>query len=160
LFVAASAGLEVWGVLGVALLAARRSGARAVGVALAATAALFAPFLVFGTFRMFQYHWAIAEGTPLSLFVSVGHPFSWTLRLLQGAAAALVGLGVARRAGAHAAWAAPLLLVATRIALDPIWNPWYMISLQTLGIVGGAAFLASERAALLRRAELASGTSV
>src|SRR5207302_4710715 len=64
LLVGLSAGLEVWGLLGLpVLLLARPRRALGGSVAAAAAAAtLFAPFLIFGRFEMLSYRWQISDG--------------------------------------------------------------------------------------------------
>lgn len=151
LLVGLSGGLELWGLLGVAVLALAPSLRRAlVGTALAAgtLGALLAPFVLGGDFHMFAYRWPISEGTPLSLVAQVGTPFTWELRLAQAATAVFAAGALARaaRGSAHAVWAVPAVVVAVRLLLDPVWNPWYWLALQTLGLAGLATLLADRRA--------------
>src|SRR5205823_13728299 len=61
-----SAGLELWGVLGlpVLLLAPRPRRAFAGAVVAGATVVgMLAPFVLAGSFRMFEYDWSVASGT-------------------------------------------------------------------------------------------------
>jgi len=93
-----SAGLELWGVLGapVLLLVPRFRRAISAGLVEAAVVAgLLAPFIVFGTFRMFEHEWHVSTGTLMSLFVEPGTGFGWPLRLLQSALALAAGVAIA-----------------------------------------------------------------
>jgi len=137
------AGLELWGLLGVTvlLLAPRlRDAMRGLTVAAAAIAAQLAPFVLFGTFRMFDYEWRVTRGTMLSLVVPVGTHFGWPLRLLQAAVACGVGAVLARRlcATVHAVWLVPLFVALMRILLDPVSFGWYWLEVEALALVGAA----------------------
>jgi hypothetical protein len=141
--VAASAGFELWGVLGgvVLLLAPKlRDAGRGLVVEGALVAGMFAPFAVFGEFRMFDYEWRVASGTLLSLVVPVGTHFGWPLRLAQaGLACGLGGLLAWRmRRSPHAVWLVPLTVVVARILLDPLAYGWYWLAAQALALVGAA----------------------
>jgi hypothetical protein len=136
-----SAGFELWGLLGAAVLvvAPRRGQAlRALAAALAVVGALFAPFVLAGPFEMFAYRWQVNGDTVLSVFVEPGTPFAWPLRALQGGTALLVGAAVAwaLRRSLAALWAAPLAVVAVRLTLDPVRYPWYWLALETLVLLG------------------------
>jgi hypothetical protein len=144
-----SGGLELWGVLGCAVFAlAPRARAALAGLVVeaAVVGAVFAPFVLAGEFRMFDYSWRIAEGTLPGLLLSPGEPFPWELRILQGAAALVVGASLAfsLRRSRHAAWIALAGLIATRLALDPVLYSWYWLALQTLVLVGAVEVAASE----------------
>jgi hypothetical protein len=150
-----SAGFEVWGVLGaVVLLLAPRARAAVTGLATQAcvSGALFMPFLLTGEFRMFDYHWRLNGDTLLSLVVEPGTDFTWSMRLMQGLAALAAGAGVALalRRSLHAAWLAPLTVVAVRLALDPVRYPWYWLAVQTLALLGAALLLTSPGFARMR----------
>lgn len=137
-----SAGLELWGILGVAVLIVAPSArdlVRAVAGTGLVTVALYAPFAIAGDFAMFDYRWTVNGDTLLSLAVEPGTPFTWQLRVLQGATAVLAGAAVAwsLRRSIAAVWAGPLALVAVRLALDPVRYPWYWLALETLALVGG-----------------------
>jgi hypothetical protein len=140
------AGLELWGLLGVTvlLLAPRlRDAMRGLAVAAAVIAAQLAPFVFFGTFRMFDYDWRVTRGTTLSLVVPVGTHFGWPLRLLQAAVACGVGALLARRlrASAQAVWVVPLSVALARILLDPVSFGWYWLEVEALTLVGAALFV-------------------
>jgi hypothetical protein len=141
-----SAGFELWGILGVAIvvLAPRSLDAlRAFAAATLVLLALLGPFALAGDFGMFEYRWEVAGDTLLSLLVEPGTAFTWPLRVLQGAMALLAGATVAwsLRRSAAALWAGPLALVAVRLALDPVRYPWYWLALETLVLVGAVHLL-------------------
>jgi hypothetical protein len=143
-----SAGFEVGGMLGaVVFVLAPRVRAAAAGLATQAgvAGALFLPFVFGGDFRMFDYRWRVNGDTLLSLVVEPGTDFTWSMRLMQGAAAVAAGAGVAWlfRRSLHAVWLAPLAVVTVRLALDPVRYPWYWLPVQTLVLLGGAVLLTS-----------------
>jgi hypothetical protein len=163
LLVGASAGFEVWGILGVAVLLLARSprAALAAGTAASLTAAaLFAPFVAMGDFHMFAYHWAVAPGTLVSLVAHAGAPYGWPLRLAQGGAAVAAGALAAwrLRGRAELAWLVPLTVVVVRIAADPVYNPWYFLAVETIGLVAAARFSPRVRALRPRRSSRAAAT--
>jgi hypothetical protein len=150
-----SAGLETWGILGVAALALAprwRDAARGAAVAAAAVTVLFVPFVLAGHFSMGTYEWNVNDGTFLSLLVPAGAPFGWSLRLLQGAFAVGAGVAAARllRRSPHAPWVVPLAVVAVRLLLDPFHLPYYRAALWGPLLVG-AALVASR--VFVRRGE-------
>jgi hypothetical protein len=162
--VGASAGFEVWGMLGavVLLLTPRlRDAAAGFLVQVGVAAALFAPFALAGEVRMFDYHWVVNGDTLLSLFVEPGTDFTWWMRLAQGGTALAVGAALAwpLRRTLHAVWLAPLIVVTVRLALDPVRYPWYWLALQTLVLVGAVELLTGERVRRLRQPERLSSSS-
>ena len=143
--VGASAGLETWGLLGLPLLLALspRAALRAATVAVAVAAALYLPFVLGGDFRMAEYRWTVADGTPVSLLVH--GEFPWGLRLAQGVLAVAVGaviLLTSRRSVAGGVAAAGAV-VAVRLLLDPERHGWYWIAPQLLAVALGVALLAA-----------------
>lgn len=162
--VGASAGFEVWGMLGVAvlLLASRlRGAATGLAVQVGVAAALFAPFALAGEVRMFDYRWVVDGDTLLSLAVEPGTDFTWWMRVCQAAVALAVGGGLVwpLRRTLHAVWLAPLLVVAVRLALDPVRYPWYWLAVQTLALAGAAELLTSERVRRLPQADRLNSSS-
>lgn len=144
-----SAGFELWGVLGAAVFVCSprvRSALSALVTEVAVVIALFLPFVLAGEFRMFDYHWRVNGDTLLGLVVEPGTAFTWQLRALQGLAALGVGVALAwaLRRSVHAVWAAPLALVAVRLALDPVRYPWYLLAPETLALIGAAAFVTGD----------------
>ncbi|HKG09856.1 MAG TPA: hypothetical protein VKB07_04735 [Gaiellaceae bacterium] len=159
-----SAGFELWGMLGVVvlLLAPRlRDAVAGVAVQLVVAASLFAPFAIAGELRMFHYHWVVNGDTLLSLFVEPGTGFTWWMRLAQAATALAVAAGLVwpLRRTLHAVWLGPLLVIAVRLALDPVRYPWYWLALETIAVVGAVELLTRERARRLRQAERLSSSS-
>jgi hypothetical protein len=143
LLIGLSAGLETWGILGVAVLAlAPRLRETAIGIAVAAATALalFAPFMLGGHFAMLSFEWHVRLPSPLSLLVADGTPFGWPLRIAQAVVAVAAGAAVARllRHSPHALWAAPLAVVVARLQLDPLLEPYYLAGPQGVIIVGTA----------------------
>ena len=139
LLVGASAGLETWGLLGVALLLPLR--ARAAAGAVAVAGALYLPFVLAGDFRMGDYRWTVADGTPVSLLVQ--GEFPWSLRVAQGALALAVGAAVvlAGRRSVAGGVAAAGAVVAVRLLLDPERHGWYWIAPQLLAVALGVALV-------------------
>jgi hypothetical protein len=151
------AGFEVWAVLGapVLLLApAARLVCRGFAVQLAVTVALFAPFVLAGEFRMFDYSWRIEGWTLVRFLAPAGSEFPWGLRVLQGACALGVGAGLAfaLRRTERAFWAVPLGIVAVRILLDPTLYSWYWLGLETLTLLAAVDLFANARLRLPLRA--------
>ncbi len=143
-----SAGLELWGALGVPvlLLAPRiRDAVRGAAVEAVVIAAQLVPFVAFSDFRMFDYQWRVARGTLLSLVVPAGTHFGWPLRLVQAAVACGIGAVLARRLRrtVHAVWLVPLSVAVARILFDPLSYGWYWLEAEALTLVGAA--LAAER---------------
>jgi hypothetical protein len=141
-----SAGLELWGVLGVPVLLLAPRFRRAVFggfVELGVIGVMLAPFALLGSFRMFEHEWRVATGTLLSLVVEPGSAFGWTARLLQSALALAAGAALAYvlRRSVHAVWVVPLGVVIARLALDPLSFGWYFLEVEALVLVGAALVL-------------------
>jgi hypothetical protein len=141
-----SAGLELWGVLGIPVLLLaprlRRSvigGLTTAGVVIAQ----LAPFALAGEFRMFEHEWHVTTGTLLSVFIEPGTNFGWPLRLLQALLALGCGaaLALALRRSLHAVWLGPLGVVLVRLLLDPLSFGWYWLEAEALVLVGAALFV-------------------
>ena len=160
LLVGLCAGMETWGILGVAVLAfapRRREAAIGALVAGATALALFLPFLLGGHFAMLSLQWQVRPPAPISLFVAAGTPFGWPLRLAQGLVAVGAGVAVARllRDSPHGLWAAPLAIVCARLLLDPLLLSYYLAGLKGPVFVGAAVVASS--VLLKRRVESSSG---
>lgn len=148
--VGVSAGLETWGLLGIALLVARRTRARdtglAVAAALAVVVAVYGPFVASGHFAMLSYRWQISPASVPALVVGAGGSFGWPFRLVQAAVACGTGAAasVFLRRAAAAWWVAPLCIVSTKLALDPQpVNAWYLLAPQTVALLGAAQLAGS-----------------
>jgi hypothetical protein len=151
-----SAGLELWGVLGIPVLLLAPRLQRAVVGALAAGAlvvAQLAPFALAGSFRMFDHEWRVSTGTLLGLVVDPGTHFGWPLRLLQASltlgAGAAIALRFRRRL--HAVWLVPLAVALVRILLDPIAFGWYWLEVEAPVLVGAALLFGALPALVQRR---------
>lgn len=154
LLVAAAAGIETWGVLGVTVLVLAPSirgviaGMMAAGVGVAA---LFGPFFVVGTARTGDYVWHVNPAAPIAVlggYERVG----WAFRIVQGTTAVVVGAAggfVARRRVSMSAVLAVLLLtLAVRLALDPLsFADYYYVSARFIGIWLSAVLIAERRIA-------------
>jgi hypothetical protein len=141
LLIGLSAGLETWGILGVAVLAlAPRLRDALVGTCIAGgtALALFAPFVLGGHFEMSSFHWYVSYPSPVSMLVPEGTPFGWPLRLVQAAFAVSAGVAVVRllRRSPHVVWAAPLAIVVVRLLLDPLLLSYYLAGPKVLILVG------------------------
>ena len=141
-----SAGFELWGVLGVAvLLLAPRPTRALVGACLqaAVVAAMLAPFALAGTFRMFDHRWRVTSGTLVGLVVGPGADFGWPLRLAQAslAIAAAAALACALRRSVHSLWLVPLAVALVRLLLDPVSFGWYWLEVEALVLVGAGLVL-------------------
>ena len=141
LIVGLCAGLETWGILGVAVLALAPQLRRALqGVALASVVAafLYLPFVLFGEFAMGSYRWHVSQESLVSLFVDPGTPVSWSMRFAQGALALVAGIVLARRArlSSHVLWAVPAVVVLVRLLLDPLGSGYYFVGLEGPALVG------------------------
>ena len=141
-----SAGFELWGVLGVPLLllAPRLKRAFLGGVVEGVVVvAMLAPFMLAGSFGMFQHEWRVATGTILGFVVTPGTHFGWPLRLLQASLALGAGAAIAvvLRRSVHALWLAPLAVVIVRLVLDPLSFGWYFLEVVSLVLVGAGLLL-------------------
>lgn len=133
LLLAAAITIKLWAVVAVGLLlvaAGRRLVVQRGVVLAAAVAAAYLPFALLdhvGTFDMF---WQVERSAPLSLLVVDGSAFGYRQRLLQVVLAAAAGALLARRArGADVVWALPMAVMAVRLLLDPLSNPYYWTTL-------------------------------
>jgi hypothetical protein len=154
-----SAGFEVWGILGAVVFLSAPQLRDALGGLLVAgvvAVGLFAPFLLYGDFRMLDYHWVVNGDTMLGLLVEPGTAFTWWMRMVQGGTAVAVGAALAwpLRRTAHALWLSPLAVVVVRLALDPVRYPWYWLAVEVLVLVGAVDVLTSDSVRRLRRARL------
>jgi hypothetical protein len=148
LLIGLCAGVETWGILGVAVFALAprlRDAAVSTLVAAATALALFLPFVLGGHFEMLSLAWRVAPPSLMSLLVPEGTPFGWPLRLLQAVVAVSAGVLVARvlRRSPHALWATPLAIVVARLLLDPLLYSYYLAAPKALILVGAAVGAAS-----------------
>jgi hypothetical protein len=144
-----SAGLELWGLLGICVLAASpgvRSAARGLAGAALVTAGLLAPFVTLGDFSMFAFEWRVAPGTLVSFVIEPGSTYPWAVRLVQAAAAIAAGAFVAwaLRLRPSVIWVAPLAAVLVRLVFDPVFYGTYLLAPLTLAAVGAVEFLTGD----------------
>jgi hypothetical protein len=149
LLVGLSAGFELWGLLGVAVLALAPSLRRAwpaAGLAAAVPIVLFLPFVLGGDFQMLTYHWTIAGGLDARL-LGVNRPFTWPMRLVEGAVAVGAGAALARatRRLEASVWLVPAAVALCRLLLDPVRYGYYWDTLLVLLLIGGIGILAAPR---------------
>lgn len=142
-----SAGFELWGALGAAVLLLAPSAwtaLRGFTAQALVTVTLYLPFVVAGDFRMFELRWKVEDWTLVRFLIPAGSDFPWTLRVVQGAVAVAFGaaLAFALRRSPRAVWAVPLGVVAVRILFDPALYSWYWLALETIAL-GAAAELAT-----------------
>jgi hypothetical protein len=152
--IGASACFEVWGLLGVAVLALAPSIRRCIGpVALTAAipVGIFLPFVLGGDFDMFQFRWHTLRW-PADMIVGYGNAFPWELRVAQGAVVVAVGCLAARavRRMPESIWIVPAAVMLTRIALDPIVYGYYYDPALLALLMAGSSLFAHPRA-LARR---------
>ncbi|MEZ5100788.1 MAG: hypothetical protein R3C15_13515 [Thermoleophilia bacterium] len=143
-----SAAIETWGILGLPVLLLAALAWRAASGAVAAVltaAALYAPFVLAGEFAMVDYEWVVSSGSLLGQVVDPGTRFGWELRAAQGAVALGIGAVAAwlLRGRDHALWVVPIVVVLSRLLLDPVLYSWYLIGFETLLLVGAAELLSS-----------------
>jgi hypothetical protein len=141
LLIGLSAGLETWGILGLAVLALAptvRAATRSMHVAACVASVLYLPFVASGNFAMGGYRWEITSSSLLGQIFAPGTPFGWPLRLAQGAVALGAGVLVARlaRRSPHALWLVPLSVVLVRLVLDPQDHGYYFDGVQASALVG------------------------
>jgi hypothetical protein len=141
-----SAGFELWGALGVVVLLLAPRLTRALGgagVFVLIVGAMLAPFVLGGTFRMFDHEWRVTSGTLIGLVVGPGAHFTWLLRLAQASLAIAGGaaLALALRRNVHALWLVPLAVALVRLLLDPVSFGWYWLEVEALVLVGAGLVL-------------------
>jgi hypothetical protein len=158
--VAASAGFEVWGVLGapVVLLAARPRLVRSMLAGVGVLAVLWVPFVLAGPFEMLSFAWSVSARSLVHVLQPQTVLFPWALRLAQALVAVGAGSAVALllrwRNGAWGPWAVVVAVVAGRLVLDPMTAAYYGVPAM-VGAVG-ALVLAAHRADLLGAAAAAA----
>jgi Glycosyltransferase family 87 len=143
--IALSAGLKLWGVLGVPILLLNpefdwRKLIRAGAVTAAVAALLYAPFILFGDYNSLDYKWDIANSSLIHTLFPESTTFTWQMRAAQSAIVVTLGSVLALFAGGRpqADWALPLALVATKLTLDPIVFEYYGLSLGITVLLAAA----------------------
>jgi hypothetical protein len=136
-----SAGIETWGILGIAVLVLApqlRSALQSASLAAGVATAIYLPFIVLGHFEMGSFEWLVSGDSLMSYVVDAGTPIGWPLRFLQGGIAlgAGVALAHAARRSAHLLWLIPLVVVLVRVLLDPLGNGYYFVGIEGPALVG------------------------
>ena len=128
LLVGLAAGLKLWGVLGipVVLIGRRQRDLWVRGLLAGAVVLLcYVPFFAWGEVNTFTFTWGMSNaGSTLAQLGSWLGASDWTLRVIQGAAAILVGCAVAvRRSGSGLTII--IGVISTRLLLDPLLMSYY-----------------------------------
>lgn len=143
--IALSAGFEVWGLLGVPVLFLATSPRiiRAAIAAIITAAVIYLPFVLTGTFRMFEYHWFVSLGTLYRLVWPTLTSFPWTLRVVQAVLALAAGWGVAlaTRKTVYGVWLVPMAIISVRFVFDPLLDFYYWMAPATVALCALAATL-------------------
>ena len=147
LLVGASAGFELWGILGATVLLLApglRRAAVGIGVAAATPLALLAPFVLGGDFHMFAYRWHVTGGL-MGALLGDEHQFGWSLRVLQGSVTVALAGTIARRSRRSPAsiYAVPFATALCRLLLDPMSISYYFDVATEVAVIGAAAMLAA-----------------
>ncbi|HEX4057587.1 MAG TPA: hypothetical protein VHX87_04630 [Galbitalea sp.] len=159
---ALSAGFEVWGVLGVPVLFLSPSPRilRAAIAAIITGAVIYLPFVLTGTFRMFEYHWFVSLGTLYRLVWPGLTSFPWTLRIAQAVLALAAGWGtaLATRKGVYGVWLVPMAIISVRFVFDPLLDFYYWMAPATVAIcaLGATLYLRKWIPALIAAGLIAS----
>jgi hypothetical protein len=128
LLVGLAGGIKLWGVLGipVVLIGRRPRDVWFRGLLAGAIVLLcYGPFFEWGEVNSFTFTWGMSNaGSTLAQLGSWLGASDWTLRVIQGAVAILVGCAVAlRRAGSPLT--VVICVVSTRLLLDPLLMSYY-----------------------------------
>ncbi|NUU17665.1 DUF2029 domain-containing protein [Cellulomonas humilata] len=149
---ALATGVKQWApTAGGILLVGRRVRASvlAITVFVAGVALLYLPFKLWGDMQTFSVQWPFPEQTWLDRVPGLAGSSDWTQRIVQGAAAGLVGVGIAwRRHGS--ALVVVIGSVAIRLLLDPLRLSYYWTALAAVAMV----WLWTSQAPDVRRARL------
>lgn len=138
LWLVLASGFKLSGLLGVPILLIAASWPallRRTAIFAVVCGALYLPFFAWGTVNTFHFSWPVWPSATVGWFVS-GHPFSWQLRMLQGALTVAAGCWIALRRSAPV-WATPVVLIAVRLLLDPEQVPYYWVALVLCLVVAG-----------------------
>ena len=113
-----------------------------MALAIALPVACLLPFVVAGDFHAFELHWIVTEG-PARLLVGYGHPFTWWLRVAEGATVVIVGGLIARavRGLRESIWLIPAITQIVRIELDPMTYGYYWDTALIALLIGATQIL-------------------
>ncbi|GEL97159.1 glycosyltransferase 87 family protein [Cellulomonas terrae] len=137
LLVGLATGVKQWGIIGAGILVhGRRLRGTVVGslVVAGVVAAVYLPFALGGEMNTFDMAWGIPDSSLLATIAGWTGGSDWTLRLVQGAAAGLVGTAIAwRRRGSPLV--AIIGVISTRLLLDPLRLTYYSGPLVAVGVL-------------------------
>ncbi|MDQ1682137.1 MAG: alpha,2-mannosyltransferase [Frankiaceae bacterium] len=134
---------KLWAVVGIVVLVlapTRRAALRAAVVAAIVGVLSYAPFVLRGHFRTFDFRWTLQRHVPMSYVLGSESPFDFRARFLQVALSCAVGLFVAirLRRDVRAVWLVPATAIAVRLLTDPMLLPYYWTGLAACFVVGVA----------------------
>ncbi|MCU1677751.1 MAG: hypothetical protein JWM93_2509 [Frankiales bacterium] len=143
IWLALAVGFKLWAAIGIVVLVLsrrRRDAAIAAVIGVVGGVAVYAPFVLAGSFRTFDFHWTVQKAVPVSLLLGADAPFGFGARLLQVALACTVAAVIALRLrhDDRALWLVPATLIAARLLPDPMLLPYYWTGLVACFIVGVA----------------------
>ena len=134
-------GIAPWAVLATpAVLAVSRlrGAVLAAAAAVAVGVALYAPFVLSGTFHLLDYQWLVESHSLVALLVPVRAPLGWSGRALQAlfvvSGTALIAVWLRRRPEL-AVVLAPIVASGLRIASDPKRLDYYWLPVEGLTVL-------------------------
>ena len=136
-------GWETWAVLGAAILIVLgwRRAVHAAALAAAVAACFYLPFVLTGSFAMFDMTWTVWPESLIGVLTGQHH-LTWGMRMTQTVLVSGVAAAVAYRLrdSKHLVWAVPLTVACTRLCTDPaLWD--YYWGIATVPALSGLAVL-------------------
>jgi hypothetical protein len=124
---------KLWAVAAVVVLILSprwRTAAVALLTGAAGVLVAYAPFVLSGHFRTFDFEWTVQPHVPETWLAPAGTLFDFRARIGQVALTCAVGAIVALRArrDVRAVWLVPATVVVTRLLVDPMLLPYYWSS--------------------------------
>lgn len=149
-----AAGFKLWALAAAPLLLLDpniKKASRGFVVMVGSTGALYGPFLLFTPVKTFTFEWSVGGFSLMRYLFGAGAPFTWQMRVLQGA---LIGAGGAliaifMRKTQSAVWAVPLAIVGLRLLTDPILFEYYWVPVG-FAALAGSCLLATRALPALR----------
>lgn len=141
-----SAGIKSWGIIGapILLMSSRRRGSLEGWVVQGSLfVAMYVPFILLGAETMKQT-WPIASYAPIHRLLGLEGNFTWEMRFAQAAAAGLAGAVFTFffRRTAAVVWAAPAVIIAVKVVLDPSVAGHYWQPVAITLLIGSATLVA------------------